>query len=304
MNKNIIKKVENPHIYTILKENQIKFTPKIININEDIVEYEYIEGVDLIQFQQNNIIDYNLCIDIFLKMIAILEDLKKYNIVHKDIKPKNIIINNKHEIYLIDFDASRSDNNLKNKDTILLGTEGYASPEHYGYFATSYLSDIFSLGKTMQELCNNRFNEFDYIIDKMCQFDPKNRYQDYQSLKIDIKKYLVQRKKQTKNLTINFFSLPYPIPKMQIIFTIIMLSISIPTYLKSNNPFYSLNDFIYFIFVMLVVIDLLDYIKLIFYIITNKINQRATIFKRRITLSFFLFVFTVLITSLITVLVG
>ena len=122
-------------------------------------------------------------------MIAILEDLKKYNIVHKDIKPKNIIINNKHEIYLIDFDASRSDNNLKNKDTILLGTEGYASPEHYGYFATSYLSDIFSLGKTMQELCNNRFNEFDYIIDKMCQLDPKNRYQDYQSLKIDIKKY-------------------------------------------------------------------------------------------------------------------
>ena len=80
-----------------------------------------------------------------------LKILHENKIVHRDIKPENLILQG-DKIRLIDFDAARIFKSDKNKDTKILGTEYYAPPEQFGFGQTDPRSDIFSLGKTFQEL--------------------------------------------------------------------------------------------------------------------------------------------------------
>ncbi len=303
MNKTIIKQVENPYVYTLLQKYKIKNTPNIINVDNNIIEYEYIEGVDLAQYQETHQIDYNLCLHITLSLINILENLKIYNIVHKDIKPQNIIINDKKEVFLIDFNASRYESDKKAKDTILMGTEGYASPEHYGYFATTYRSDIYSLGKTLEEICNNRFVEFNQIIKKMIQFDPANRYQDYKELRKDLKKYVIKNKKNIKNYkkvkdkkyyNLKLFNVNYPLSITQIFITLFFLIIMFTSSINNPDVYNSPKDLITNIFVYWIFIDFIDYIKLTFYLVKDFSKNKCFIW-RRILFSTIIFIVLLII---------
>ena len=76
-----------------------------------------------------------------------LISLHKSHIVHKDIKPENIIITNTKQLYLIDFNISINESNL------IEGTEFYKAPEmgHEGITISREQSDIFSVGVMMYE---------------------------------------------------------------------------------------------------------------------------------------------------------
>ena len=73
-------------------------------------------------------------------------------IIHKDLKPSNILVSTDGTVKIIDFDAARKYNDTADTDTCHLGTSGFASPEHYGYSQTDARSDIYSIGAVMYEL--------------------------------------------------------------------------------------------------------------------------------------------------------
>ena len=58
-------------------------------------------------------------------MIVALDDIHSENIVHKDIKPENILIDNKGYIHVTDFGVSHSISDKSKKG----GTLGYMAPE-------------------------------------------------------------------------------------------------------------------------------------------------------------------------------
>ncbi len=106
------------------------------------------------------------CLRIAIAIADSLEELHKVLIIHKDIKPSNIIINeNTGEVRLTDFSlASRlavtnaTPGQLPKGDMALEGTLVYMSPEQTGRMNRSidYRTDFYSLGVTLYEMLTGR----------------------------------------------------------------------------------------------------------------------------------------------------
>ena len=186
--------VYNIAVYKYLYKNPVMGTPKIIEYLEDdnrlILIEEYISGCSL----QDKIDDGKLSLtDIFcymLELCDILESLHTHSpaIIHRDIKPSNIIITNYNKAVLLDFNAAKYYSEQA-KDTVLLGTQGYAAPEQYGFGASSPQTDIYSLGILLREMtdsvnCSDK--RIQAVIQKCTQVDPSGRYQDVKELRNEL----------------------------------------------------------------------------------------------------------------------
>src|SRR5438876_854362 len=73
-------------------------------------------------------------------------------IVFRDLKPANIMRTPAGQLYLIDFGIARSFKPGQAKDTVALGSLGYAAPEQYGTAQTTPRADIYSLGAVLHQL--------------------------------------------------------------------------------------------------------------------------------------------------------
>uniref|UniRef100_A0A914E650 mitogen-activated protein kinase kinase n=1 Tax=Acrobeloides nanus TaxID=290746 RepID=A0A914E650_9BILA len=111
---------------------------------------------------------------ICVSIVSAFQDLHRVEIIHRDIKPNNILINSNGQIKLCDFGEARLlENNLA---TSIVGTVAYWPPERMkGKRAYDSRSDIWSLGITLAELIYGRLpfedesgNELDNCVMVMC----------------------------------------------------------------------------------------------------------------------------------------
>ena len=133
-------------------------------------------------------------------MISLCEVLQRLHsmdppIIHRDIKPSNIIIGGYGDAYLLDYNAARNYRTGEelDMDTRLLGTQGYAAPEQYGFGQSSMQTDIYSLGKILSECAQYLPPEdhtFDRVIQKCTQMDPAKRYSSADRLRAALQKCL------------------------------------------------------------------------------------------------------------------
>jgi hypothetical protein len=77
-------------------------------------------------------------------------------VIYRDLKPPNIMITPEGVVKLIDFGVARTYKKRKAKDTIAMGSAGYAPPEQYGKGQTDARSDIYALGATLLHLLTNQ----------------------------------------------------------------------------------------------------------------------------------------------------
>ncbi|MFL5629414.1 MAG: protein kinase domain-containing protein [Ktedonobacteraceae bacterium] len=73
-------------------------------------------------------------------------------IIFRDLKPANIMLTSDDHVYLIDFGIARLFKPHQAKDTIALGSPGYAAPEQYGRTQTTSSADIYSLGAVLHQM--------------------------------------------------------------------------------------------------------------------------------------------------------
>ncbi len=148
---------------------------------------EYIYGVSLKRFIiENQDMTHHTRFKIMNQLVDVLAYLHKNNIIHRDIKPDNIIITKELDVYLIDLQSYRVYDDMKSEDTIYIGTIGYAAPEQFGYGQTDQRTDIYGLGATfyhLLELCpptrgniSSQDPYFGSIVAKACSFDPNRRH--------------------------------------------------------------------------------------------------------------------------------
>ena len=150
---------------------------------------------------------------IIIEVCKALEQLHKENppVVHNDINPSNIKIRDDGSIKLFDFDISRIYKQEQSKNTMLFGTEEYASPEHFGYGQSEPRTDIYCLGVTMHKMLTGQVltnqHRITYngplrsIVEKCLEFNPKERYNSAIDLRKDLEKFL-QRKKGILHTTL------------------------------------------------------------------------------------------------------
>ncbi|BAY10149.1 trifunctional serine/threonine-protein kinase/ATP-binding protein/sensor histidine kinase [Calothrix sp. NIES-2098] len=110
---------------------------------------------EYIKNQNITLVDF---LSIAIQLIAIIQDLHEHRVIHKDIKPANILINSQtKQVQIIDFSIA----SLLPKETpeiqspnVLEGTLAYISPEQTGRMnrGIDYRSDYYSLGVTLYEI--------------------------------------------------------------------------------------------------------------------------------------------------------
>lgn len=161
-------------VYGILKNIRFPNLPEIKEIIDGrIIVEEFVEGETLEKRLSAGGVSNKQAKRIFDGVLAALDVLHKNGIVHRDVKPSNIIIRPDGTPVLVDFGISKLYNSASDKDTSLLGTVGYAPPEQFGFSATDFRSDVYSFGVTAEKLGVRSRRA---IVEKCKAFDPAMRY--------------------------------------------------------------------------------------------------------------------------------
>lgn len=188
----------NIEVYKQIKNIQSIYMARVYEIfkcdDTLVVIEEFINGRTLEQIIDNEgPLNEDVAIKYIMDLCSILDILHNQNpsIIHRDIKPSNIIIDNNGILKLIDFDVSRVYRDEKNRDTHILGTKGYASPEQFGFEQTDCRSDIYSVGVLINVLTTGKYikeqlndGRLRHIIEKCTNISPDNRYKSVKELQI------------------------------------------------------------------------------------------------------------------------
>lgn len=158
---------------------------------------EYIEGRTLFEIvSAGGILGAQDVFGIALKLADILIYLHAQTppVIHRDIKPQNIIVGRDGSIHLIDFGIARVHKQARRQDTSVILTLDYASPEQYGFEQTTPLSDIYSFGVVLLFLATGRTvrsgleaqivsNRLRNLIEQCIVFNPKARIRSAEEIR-------------------------------------------------------------------------------------------------------------------------
>jgi serine/threonine protein kinase len=119
---------------------------------------EYINGKDLeaVLSETDNFLPEERVVQWGIELCDVLSYLhnhKPEQIIFRDMKPSNVMINQHGHVVLIDFGIAKPFQG--NQRGTMIGTEGYSPPEQYRGEA-GYLADIYALGATMHHLLTRR----------------------------------------------------------------------------------------------------------------------------------------------------
>ncbi len=185
--------------YSLLSSLDYPHIPQAVELFEEegfsYLIRSYIEGVSLHQWiAARGVASEHEAIGILVRLCDLLTYLhtRRPPVIHRDIKPQNVIIAPDGTVFLIDFEIARKFDPLAVRDTIFMGTSATAPPEQYGYGQTDARSDIYSLGILLIFLCTGRFERaaltempprLRKIAQTCTQFAPRDRYASTAQLK-------------------------------------------------------------------------------------------------------------------------
>ncbi len=138
--------------------------PNIVNIydwgREDDTYYlvmEYVKGTDLKELiEQRGPVDPIQAAKIAGQVCSALAEAHGYDVIHRDIKPHNIVITADSTVKVMDFGIARAGNTTMTQTGSVLGTAQYISPEQAQGKTLGPASDLYSLGVTLYELVTGR----------------------------------------------------------------------------------------------------------------------------------------------------
>ena len=202
--------------------------PNIVNVydvgEENGIYYivmELVEGITLKQYIEKKArLSVKEAVSIAIQVSMGIEAAHNNHIIHRDIKPQNIIISKEGKVKVTDFGIAKA----ATSNTItshVMGSVHYTSPEQARGGYSDEKSDIYSLGITMFEMLTGRvpFNgettvaiaikhiqeplpspreyvseipvSVEQIVFKCCQKSPDRRYQSMRNLIADLKQSLI-----------------------------------------------------------------------------------------------------------------
>jgi len=130
--------------------------------NYSIISMEYFHGKSLKEIlKKEGKLSKDRAIDIGIQICSALHNAHKNGVIHRDIKPQNILINNDDFVKIVDFGIARSSIDFSpsgsskeiTKTGVIVGTPEYLSPEQVdGKMTVDHRSDIYSVGVVLYEM--------------------------------------------------------------------------------------------------------------------------------------------------------
>ncbi|MBK5103776.1 MAG: protein kinase, partial [Burkholderiales bacterium] len=143
-------KLNHPHIVDILDAVQ--------GPDHSYVVMEYVPGTTLEAHSEvSTLLPLNKVVEIIFKSIRALEYAHRHGVIHRDIKPGNILLSLGGETKVSDFGASFQQRPSQETTQITgVGSPAYMPPEQIRMEALTQQTDIYSLGVTMYRLLTGR----------------------------------------------------------------------------------------------------------------------------------------------------
>ncbi|RPJ50975.1 MAG: serine/threonine protein kinase, partial [Methanobacteriota archaeon] len=205
------------------------FICKIYEIGEQgerkFIAMEYVEGQTLSEKLERDRPSLAETIRLAIETADALEKAHQKSVIHRDLKPQNIMITSEGHIKLMDFGLARRV--LSSEDTaeswrttpgggnLLVGTLAYMSPEQFNGEAVDHRSDIFSFGIILYEMltgthpfrCTTKLEtanaiaegrpspfrdqagvpkDLERLVTKMLEKDPSARHQSIREVRRDL----------------------------------------------------------------------------------------------------------------------
>lgn len=141
--------------------------PNIVNlldvgVEDDGTRYlvmEYVQGKTLKRFiQESGALRPEIASQIIIRVLAALQHAHQNGVVHRDIKPQNILIDKEGTVKVADFGIARMANaqTVNQSDENVMGSVYYFSPEQARGAAVDARSDIYSVGVVFYEMLTGR----------------------------------------------------------------------------------------------------------------------------------------------------
>lgn len=231
--------IYNTDIYRWLQECDCIYFPRVYECVEMenelsapclVVIEEYIPGENYEDiFRERGPLSEEEAVELGIELCRALATIHALipPVIHRDVKPSNMIRQRDGHLCLIDFNAAKTYNSQKQTDTVIIGTDGFAAPEQYGYRQCGIRTDIYGIGASMNYLLTGRTareqlytgaplsarertlfpprqcgqNLLSHIIEKATAFEPSGRYQNVQEMMGELEKCLVLLRKNVDNTT-------------------------------------------------------------------------------------------------------
>ena len=203
--------------------------PNVVNVydvNQDRGLYymvmEWVEGITLKYYiQRKGRLSFKETISISIQMVNGIQAAHDKNIIHRDIKPQNVLISKDGKVKVTDFGIATDIASAHKESSNVMESVRYISPEHARGAVVNEMSDIYSVGITMYKMVTGLVpfdgdstitvawkhlqeemispknhvpdipRSLECIIMKCTEKEQKHRYQDCQSLSEDLRRSLV-----------------------------------------------------------------------------------------------------------------
>lgn len=213
---------------------------EIYDVGEDggnfYIVMEFIEGKTLKQLiKKRGVLSLSETIDIMLQLLDALATAHDSYIIHRDIKPQNIMIKESGLVKITDFGIAMALNSVELTQTnSVMGSVHYLPPEQASGKGSTIRSDIYSLGILMFEMLTGKMpfkgdsaveialkhmkeplpsvrelnpvvpQSVENIILKAAAKNPKNRYRDVREMASDIKTCLDEDRQNEEKIVFKY----------------------------------------------------------------------------------------------------
>ncbi|MFC3195070.1 protein kinase [Marinicella sediminis] len=172
---------------------------------------DYIEGLHIDQYVKQHQLSHRDVVDLFINLCDVLQFIHQRGVLHKDIKPGNVLINVHNQVpypVLIDFGIAREQRAVRSG--LSFGTQGYSAPEQLAGGVLDQRADLYSLGIMLGQLLLGQQLEnpsgrgqllgqlrqstvprdLIQVVKNMTAADPQQRYDQAEAVRNDLHHWL------------------------------------------------------------------------------------------------------------------